>query len=145
MCTLGRAHHEFASYRGGLQYMFVGQWKHSLPAMYGRFDRATSEDLWSPAAISPTSHRAFAGFALASGSTPGPADSYEPPVRQPFHYYQLLRIPYWFLMISLLLPFARWAFLLHRRRRWVRTGHCAACGYDLRASVGRCPECGLGV
>ncbi len=31
---------------------------------------------------------------------------------------------------------------LHRRRKRRKLGLCLACGYDLRGSVGRCPECG---
>jgi hypothetical protein len=40
--------------------------------------------------------------------------------------------------LSLLLP-ERSAFIRWRRRR---AGCCAECGYDLRATPTRCPECG---
>ncbi len=31
---------------------------------------------------------------------------------------------------------------VHRRRKRKKLGLCLKCGYDLRASKGRCPECG---
>jgi len=38
--------------------------------------------------------------------------------------------------------FIRSIVLMRQRRRWAREGRCLFCGYDLRASTERCPECG---
>jgi hypothetical protein len=54
--------------------------------------------------------------------------------------------PYW--LIALLLfagPSVRQAALVKERRHQKRLkelGKCQRCGYDLRGSIGRCPECG---
>jgi hypothetical protein len=56
--------------------------------------------------------------------------------------YLIVRVPYWFIATtSALLPavaLVRW--LRARRRR--QAGQCCRCGYDLRGSSQRCPECG---
>jgi hypothetical protein len=51
-------------------------------------------------------------------------------------------IPRWFIVVATLAaPLALTVFTIRRRRR-VRAGHCPVCGYDLRATPHRCPECG---
>jgi hypothetical protein len=54
-------------------------------------------------------------------------------------------VPYWFVVFVLALPPC--LRLARRRARQVRArrarlGECARCGYDLRATPDRCPECG---
>lgn len=53
-----------------------------------------------------------------------------------------VRAPLWSVAAALLLPpLARLRSILRDVRRR-RSGRCVACGYDLRGSPGRCPECG---
>jgi hypothetical protein len=53
--------------------------------------------------------------------------------------------PYWFVALVLAVtPAARLHAALRRRQplRRLRACQCPICGYDLRASAGKCPECG---
>jgi hypothetical protein len=58
-----------------------------------------------------------------------------------FRYRQLV-VPAWILLaLSAPLP-AIWITRTLRQRRRAASNRCAACGYDLRATPDRCPECG---
>ena len=58
-------------------------------------------------------------------------------------------LSYWSVIAPLWLPMSLFAappvlWLLRRRRNAKRKpGHCYRCGYDLRATPDRCPECGM--
>jgi hypothetical protein len=53
-----------------------------------------------------------------------------------------LVVPYYALVLIWLVTPGFVAFRYARRRRRHAAGLCPACGYDLRATPGRCPECG---
>jgi hypothetical protein len=56
------------------------------------------------------------------------------------HY---LVVPHWMLLLAtLVLPCAWLVHALVRARRPPPAGRCVRCGYDLRATPERCPECG---
>jgi hypothetical protein len=56
--------------------------------------------------------------------------------------YTALRVPLWFVAAAVWLPTA--VLWLRRRRRASRAvqGLCPTCGYNMRETPGRCPECG---
>lgn len=60
--------------------------------------------------------------------------------------YSGLSIPQWVVSIAMAVPPALWLLAWRRRARVrnarMRGGLCLHCGYDLRGSPGRCPECG---
>lgn len=60
--------------------------------------------------------------------------------------YRAALVPFWWLAVTAaVLPGAH-LFVLRRgmtRLRLSRTGLCTSCGYDLRATPDRCPECGV--
>ncbi|HEX4796339.1 MAG TPA: hypothetical protein VH370_21300 [Humisphaera sp.] len=65
------------------------------------------------------------------------------PSARPIHIQSgFLHLPIWPIAILLAIPSAVSAVRHRRRRRRVRIGHCAECGYDLRETPERCPECG---
>ena len=62
----------------------------------------------------------------------------------PFNSWALT-LPLWMVACVMLASPALWAVAALRRRRRLRANLCARCGYDLRASPDRCPECGTPV
>jgi hypothetical protein len=55
-------------------------------------------------------------------------------------------IPYWVVSVVLVTLPLSWLtaniWAANRRRRRLRQGRCMSCGYDLRSTPERCPECG---
>lgn len=69
----------------------------------------------------------------------------QPGIEFPGLKVQSLIVPYWILAVGGLalavLP-ARYVATARCQRRRHREGRCIVCGYDLRGSPARCPECG---
>jgi hypothetical protein len=73
----------------------------------------------------------------------GPATGGKPVAR--YNWQGVLGFPYWLAVAATApLPTTRASTLLRRRRR-VAKGLCRTCGYDVRMTPARCPECGNAV
>jgi hypothetical protein len=85
-------------------------------------------------AIRQLGAREWAGFLYWSDARPGNVGRTS----------TALWVPYWFVLLSLALVAAGFGLVSRGARRRYRAGRglCRQCGYDLRATPDRCPECG---
>ena len=56
--------------------------------------------------------------------------------------FTFVEVPFWALLMTLAAVPATWIRTYRNRRHRRAAGHCPSCGYDLRATPERCPECG---
>jgi hypothetical protein len=60
-------------------------------------------------------------------------------------HHRLVVVPYWALCAPFAIAPVGWAVNRMRRRQRFGAGRCTKCGYDLRATPAKCPECGAAV
>jgi hypothetical protein len=130
-------------------YMVVDEFQLNLPAHSEHTLESNAGILqltlrWWPKDSRPVLFGVFHGILprLPTGGW-GPQFAFVP--GNPYGYYaswKRVRVPFWAVFLaSGVLPMS-WLVRAVARSAMHRPGYCAQCGYDLRATPERCPECG---
>jgi hypothetical protein len=106
----------------------MGSYRYPPPIGWAHVALPPATDIANYAPTNTTRFATLAGFGVLAGDTG--------------RYTVTARIiPHWFIALATAVFPAIW-LRTRRRRHRSASGLCAACGYDLRATPDRCPECG---
>jgi hypothetical protein len=123
----------------GLEYRPIYGWMTSLGGVphghFSRFDANVVDRPTRPGVRGTERHWRFIGAGWAQFRDVGSPIVYPASV-------SAIVLPYWVLFLITGLPLMPRVLSWRRAGSWELAGRCTKCGYDLRATPERCPECG---